>query len=941
MDTAKARAEAPLRKGLYLPPLQTTFSNNSSHLFPRPRPLETMSHEEPSKQRSKHLSMASNANVPNLKRRTSRFGLAGLFSKSKPLDLEERQDKLGRPWEGDEVAENTAMPGLEAPHAMRHPSFSEEVDGLPKPEAPPIPVRHRGSKVVLRSRSSFKRDVTSKTPATWEPPPLLQAYPQAIKHATLCAPTLSAEAILRLDSDRAATDASSSGTRGKGQKDKRQKRPTTSDVIRKGDWTDKIYVLVTSGYLLQYAGQGAFDRRPEKIMPLTKDSAAFASDAIPGKYYVLQISHVSDVNGTVDSEASKSMFIKLGLRNEMKRSTSAFLLVLESPEEMSSWLVAVRKEIQAMGGKEYKADEFHKETTRGGVPQLQQKPSQRYLVKRDPNQFSPKAWEPPANVSFGDNTQKEDMLKEAAEPSSSTLVKGQSLAKRRSVDSRSISNTTSSIDQIHLDQLRESPRESFASTGAKTVSTSRGSSPGLPPVNISSEIPDLSTSLPECRPTASTYPGDARISAQNLRGHIISTRDSLQFRPAASSSNPPSTPQPSHGRTPSPAAPNFSVPTFSKRYSSAASPPALSSTTSKTPSPPITLVYEAPSPPVITEEIEVIERRTSILGELRPARKPSPRALNRTSSTELDAALSSPPPSSGSCDPPSSSEGDRPFNRRFSSLDYSRGISPLRPLSQSPSPHPPPTAALPALPGPVPSSPASIILPPVTALPATHVLGSSSRTSLLPPPMTALPAVPAAEHSNRTFILRPPTNVLPALPSAQPSYRSSVIQPQGPAKFEPTQTRQLRRPVSMQVRREPALDQPPPPVKTVKTGFEVGSFTSRSAGTLNVPSPPKPTREPPAPPLPLQQPQIQVRKSMPRIGREPPPVYSSPVQGFRSPKNKISVTSPLGNAHQDSAPHPFIPPIMVSERKFRGSLDGPWNASYGASQRNFLDLSVG
>lgn len=52
----------------------------------------------------------------------------------------------------------------------------------------------------------------------------------------------------------------------------------------KVEWTRKIFILVTSGYLLQYASAGSFDRVPEKMMKLGKDSVAFASDAIPGKH---------------------------------------------------------------------------------------------------------------------------------------------------------------------------------------------------------------------------------------------------------------------------------------------------------------------------------------------------------------------------------------------------------------------------------------------------------------------------------------------------------------------------------------------------------------------------------------------------------------------------------------------------------------------------------
>lgn len=166
------------------------------------------------------------------------------------------------------------------------------------------------------------------------PPPLFQAYPQAVKHATLRIPTLSAEIILRLQHERDADTNQRSDSytpsldTGKTQKEKKLKKSRTSNILSKSNWSDKVFVLVTSGYVLQYAGDGTFDRLPEKIMPLSKDSAAFASDAIPGKPYVLQISQVSDEEGRLDTEASKSMFKKLGLKIESKRSTSCFFLYL-------------------------------------------------------------------------------------------------------------------------------------------------------------------------------------------------------------------------------------------------------------------------------------------------------------------------------------------------------------------------------------------------------------------------------------------------------------------------------------------------------------------------------------------------------------------------------------------------------------------------------------
>src|SRR5690606_3098351 len=119
--------------------------------------------------------------------------------------------------------------------------------------------------------------------AAWDPPPLFQAYPQAIRHAQLPACTHSAEAVLRMSDKRIVRDDLQSALDDTNRvTDRRKKhRRNLSDAL---EWTTKIYVLVTSGYLLQYAGEGSFDRLPERMLHLGKDSAAFASDVIPGRH---------------------------------------------------------------------------------------------------------------------------------------------------------------------------------------------------------------------------------------------------------------------------------------------------------------------------------------------------------------------------------------------------------------------------------------------------------------------------------------------------------------------------------------------------------------------------------------------------------------------------------------------------------------------------------
>lgn len=997
MASANQTIQQHTRNGLWRPLPPTPFNNEQSHQPHHAAAIDPPINAPRSSQRNKYSSMAPDSIPPNLKRRSSRFGLSSLFSRSKPIASEGVQDKLGVQWECDESEGTITSANAAGPRKNDPQSLSPKSQSLPRVDFPATPLRNRASKSALGSRSSFKRETTSRSSSVWEPPPLFQAYPQAVRHATLRTPTISAETILRLNVER----NSNMNQRGdsytpevntlKVPKEKKLRRPSPLGVLSKGDWTDKTFILVTSGYILQYAGQGLFDRLPEKAMPLSKESAAFASDAIPGKPYVLQVSQVSNEDGTLDMEASRSMFKGLGLRSQMKRPAPNFLLVFESPEELSAWMAAVRKEIEAMGGKAYRPDEFRKPAELEPSQELHQRPSQRYLVVRDPNRFA-QIPGPQSDATLGNNSGLPKRSTQAEDPVDPASIKRQSMATQQSIDSRTTSNTVESVNQMNLDRLRESPRQSYASTEGKTTATSRDSSPGSSPVNIHVDIPQWAPNLNERRQTTSMYHGVARSSVQQLTVPNNVRRESTTSPPAPSSHRV-STYAPQQKRTSSPAAPNFSVPTFSKRYSSVNTSPA-SGTTSTPQTPPLSLVHVSPSPPVIDEEEEGTKKPASIIGELQHLRKPNPRVSNG-----LCPSISTPPRSAGSCGPPSSAESDRPFSRRYSSLEYARGVSPLQLASQSPSPHPAPTAPLPAIPGANVASRTSCIKPPLFPLPPVQGAEESRASSTTPTAPTTLLAFPLATPSPRTFITPspspspttsqrtespsrnfpypPPTKA--AVPDVNPSSRISIppsppktpsdestahkptrgyVMPEAEeskpvaAKTEvlhqssaihiptteestettPTRVRCLRRPVSMQVRIQPPIKHATPPQSAYKTTFDLDNITPPPVESL--PSPPKPTRNPPPPPS-DQRPKLIVSKSSPRIGREPPPVSALP-----SPRSRISVISPATSYFDEAAPHPFIPPINVSEGRFRGSLDGPWNAAYGAPQRNFLDLGA-
>ena len=947
-------------------PLSNCFEDHTYKQLHRPRPPSffpksqtygvTQQDHDTS---SRHLSVSTNAKANSLRKRTSKFGLSGLFSRSKGGDSEEKPTKLHEQLEEDGYLGSISEKETNIVPQAEISVFPEATDAM---QAGDTSLRHRSSKQGLKTKASFKRESEAKTVSSWDPPPLFQVYPQALKHAKLKVPSLSAESILRLSSNRHTTpdampeDSNSDSHASKDGKERKLKRYPATDALSKIEWTEKIFVLVTAGCLLQYAGNGSYNRLPEKIMPLTLESAAFASDVIPGQPYVLQISQVLDDKGTVDKEISRSMLKKLGLRSELRRSTSTFLLVLESPEELSAWLEAVRKEVQAMGGKDYASEEIKKVNTDTAVnASVRQRPSQRYLVKRNPNQFGDLApHSPPAVNSFDDNKMQE-RRKTDMELSLHVATNRQSMATQWSTDSRAVSNTSPSINQAYLDDLRESPRESYASAGAKTCTTSPEASPKLSPDKLSSDIPDMTSEHKEKRPLRSTYPGAKHASKQALIHTRIVRQESMQ--PDSSSlmaqhEAPISIPP--QRRTSSPPAPNFSVPSFSKRYSTVNTIPADSFRSSKAQTPPISLQQAPSRPPATGDDSRSNDTSLATTSELQHPQKSTLRASKKHLKGDADPFLT-PPQSSGPGDADMSEDGKERFSRRFSSLQYARGVSPVHLASQSPSPHPPPTAALPPLPGEKPLvQRASLIPPPATSLtPLFSASKTSQRYSMFPPASTRIESFGLRASSSHSE----PSST-PLIGTVSKDYKKPAVTPTslleddkyapstdktahglGPvqrarasAKLRFLDPQNQSSVLKMEARNDAcnvSSSQPSP----LMTSFDEAGLTPPSEA-----SPPKPSRAPPPAPTPSQQGRVHVpgRRSTPRIGREPPPVCSP----TPSPKSKISVSSSAEGYFEGAAPHPCIPPIRVSERKFRGSLDGPWNCDYAAPQRTFLDLSA-
>ncbi|KAK8042727.1 peptidase family M20/M25/M40 protein [Apiospora phragmitis] len=491
--------------------------------------------------------------VPDkMHKRESLVGLRSIFGRSKvgkdgqeiegPSTLRETSRSLGI---RASLAEISNWPN--ALHSQKSdislPTFSPS---SPRPVVS-SPLRAQPSTTRLKQTSSGKikgpaASFTS-TPRTgrggavtnWESPPLFQVYPQAIKHATLPATTLSADSLLRLNGSR-------------------------SSIMVRDDMSTR--------YLLQYATEGSFDRLPERVLQLTRDSAVFASDMIPGKHWVLQVASLMDPSG-LPANDSRSLLAKL--RGSERRHASNFLMVFEAAEEMDSWLALLRHAIEALGGK--------KKLTETGKPKeneipagLRSQSSQRTLVVRDPERFTNVmrqdfAWAP-------ENRRKSHQHESSERPSSESCGE---IALDAVLDDISTTESHCSSDGQVLDNLRDSNnRLSFISSGQRTYLTSEGSSPACSPTRASftSHVDEHHQQHSEHYLETRLRPNAQAISnrRQSMQPYMASFDCRVEpiSRPHSTMLNVPNHREASPQISVRQSVPNFSVPNSShKRFSSA------------------------------------------------------------------------------------------------------------------------------------------------------------------------------------------------------------------------------------------------------------------------------------------------------------------------------------------------------------------------------------
>ncbi|KAK8217147.1 hypothetical protein M8818_001399 [Zalaria obscura] len=236
----------------------------------------------------------------------------------------------------------------------------------------------------------------------WEGPPLFQVYPQAIKFGIGETSNADNSAALslqksrnldRLQMPRVEIEVKNSGA---GRREKEVRRPgklqrhPSAGLVVFSDLRKKLFVLCTTGHVLQYSAKGTSDRIPERVLLLGKQSAAFACDLVAGKPYVLQIMQSNDSQKNTVA-APTSIFARMGLRNtSSRRLMPSMLLILENATELDSWMVAIRQHIAALGGNQVRPDTTVRRNTDESIETLARSrtPTHHYQIRRDPSRIS-------------------------------------------------------------------------------------------------------------------------------------------------------------------------------------------------------------------------------------------------------------------------------------------------------------------------------------------------------------------------------------------------------------------------------------------------------------------------------------------------------------------------------------------------------------------------
>ena len=241
-----------------------------------------------------------------------------------------------------------------------------------------------GNSVQDKSKrmSYLRKSEQSRLPeAQAGPLPFSEAMQKARKHITLAVPSMDADGLLKLqklrkDGQSTAFNESDLHLDAKIQESRRRSSTTIPN-----DGMTSTFVLSSRGLLAQYTATGKPERLPERHIQLNSGSAAFASDAIAGKHWVLQV--VKSFVGDSTSAASTSRLSRIIIRSS-KATTNNMLLVMENAEDMEDWLATLRQEISSQGSETYQLRKFVPKSNINTMQQIQERPSRRYLIEKSP-----------------------------------------------------------------------------------------------------------------------------------------------------------------------------------------------------------------------------------------------------------------------------------------------------------------------------------------------------------------------------------------------------------------------------------------------------------------------------------------------------------------------------------------------------------------------------
>ncbi|KAI5367953.1 hypothetical protein Slin15195_G030870 [Septoria linicola] len=459
------------RKSLRLRPVEML---DRQHAVPLPLMSDT----------SDPMASTTSLPAPQLRPKTSKMSLFNLFSKPKVEKLRGYAEPgLNGPSRGfsNSDASTTSTTRQMHPHtnsAKLRPSTSKSYSS-------------KAAKLVVKEPAPPVPNVQANRMRSFDAPPLFQVWPQATKHADLEVSTLTSDVVSQKSRNRMigttlfvpGNDTQSlQSTRHRESIDSRMtSRTNVRPVGSNSTLSTKLIILVTSGYLLQYAASGPSDRYPEKVLQLQQESAAYASDLIPGKHHVLQV--VQSVNDNGELVAAPPSFLsKLGLRSQMaRRSTSNLLLVMPGAADLEEWMTAIRQEIERQGGKSARPDSSTSRLDQSGQSQLDLKKtpslSHRYQVRRNAPvaKVSPTQQQTEMAASPRITTQEigelQSVAKSIEQEKAVVTNEASSPRSRAGSDTPSTSSVAPSEHQRQLDKLRDSTRSSHASTMATTVAS--------------------------------------------------------------------------------------------------------------------------------------------------------------------------------------------------------------------------------------------------------------------------------------------------------------------------------------------------------------------------------------------------------------------------------------------------------------------------------------